>query len=916
MQVKPATLDGPIAAFGTNLFQDRYLALGRATGSMVWAAGPDGQRADMPDWPTITGQSMEASRRDGWLEMIHPDDREQTMRIWTDCLRTQTTYNVEYRLRSTDGTFRWYNARAVPVLNEDGSTREWVGICEDIHDRHMIEIEQGRFYSIGVDMVVVAGLDGYFKRLSPRWAALLGWPEHHLLSHPIDRFLHPDDLEATHRLRRDLAQGRECRNFENRYLAHDGTYRWISWNLLPIVEEGLIYASATDVTQRKEYEEAVRLSEERFRRTFDHAAVGIAHVGLDGKWLQFNRALCDILEYSPEELRQLTFGDITHPDDVEEDWNNAQRLARGEIETYAKEKRYILKDGSTRWVYLTVSLLRDDGGDPLNFISVIEDLSARKAAEQALIESEDHYRFMIDTNPQMPWTADAHGNMTDFSDRWLEMTNLSREETRGNGWLQVIHPDDLKRMTDAWRRSVSLGAVYDVEHRARTRDGSYRWMRARAVPRRDASGKVIRWYGSTEDIEKQKDVEANLERLVAERTVALNEANAALIKARDEALAASRTKSEFLANMSHEIRTPMNGVIGLTSLLLQKKLEPETLEMVKTISSSGETLLRVIDDILDLSRMEAAKFAIEPTSVDLNSLCHDVVALFQSHSQSKNIALHCDPPEELVPLCLTDSVRLRQVLSNLISNGVKFTTRGKVTLRWRWQPSSDRIRVEFEVSDTGAGIPEDRTDAIFESFTQADGSTQRRFGGTGLGLTISKRIVELMGGTISVVSKVDEGTTFTVVLDFGQAPYALDQSAIQPARDADLPIGSFHVLLAEDNSVNVTVACSMLQHCGCTVEVAENGLRAIALASEKIFDLVLMDVQMPVCDGLEATRVIRLKERREGSRRVPIYALTANAMSGDREECIDAGMDGFLAKPIPLSALQAVLSEVHSVQRS
>lgn len=663
-----------------DLFEDRFLALGRATGSMVWRVGPTGLVADMPDWSEVTGQPIEDSRNAGWLLRVHPDDRQRTNRIWQDSIRSQTPYEADYRLKTADGSYRWFKARGVPILNRDGTIREWVGLCEDIHERTLTLQEQ------------------------------------------------------------------------------------------------------------EESKQALRQSEERYRQTFDHAAVGIAHVGLDGRWLRFNDALCLIVGYSREELLGLSFADITHPHDLGEDWAQARRLASGEINTYTMEKRYVRKCGRIVWVNLTVSLMRDRDGNPQNYISIVEDVDARKRFEE------------------------------------------------------------------------------------------------------------------------------NLERLVEERTAALNEANAALTAARDAAVAASKTKSEFLANMSHEIRTPMNGVIGLTSLLLQMELNPNAKHMVETIASSGETLLRVIDDILDLSRIEAAKLEIERTSVSIDQLCLDVVALFQGHAKSKDVDLKAVEPECKTPNVLADSVRLRQILSNLIANGVKFTERGEVTLGWKWEQADGVIRVTFSVTDTGTGIPEDRTEAVFESFTQADGSTQRRFGGTGLGLTISKRLVELMDGKIAVQSTVGAGTTFHVYLAFEQAGSATADAkhaeTVENERFEDI-----RVLLAEDNPVNILVASHLLEHCGCQVEVADNGLRAISMAAGGEFDLILMDVQMPVCDGLEATRVIRMSEARDGRKRLPVYALTANVMSGDREECLAAGMDGFLAKPILLSALQAILKGVRSAMR-
>ena len=661
-------------------FEDRFLALGRAMRSMIFTADSLGREIQVSGWKELTGQPSEDISHSGWISAIHVDDQARLEAEWQLAIESAQPFSAEYRIRLANEEYHWFRARAVPILEADGSIREWIGVCEDVHKQTVLR------------------------------------------------------------------------------------------------------------KQRQDSEAALRLSEQRYRQTFNNAAVAIAHVDWTGRWIDFNAVLSEITEYSREELLTMTFSDVTHPEDVGEDWLKARELVEGRVTTFTIEKRYLKKSGESVWVQVTVSLHRDPLGHPLNFITVIQDIDQGKRAVLALQESE-----------------------------------------------------------------------------------------------------------------------AKLESLVLQRTAELHAANDELILARDEALAAAKTKSEFLANMSHEIRTPMNGVIGLTSLLLEGRLDPEALEMVKTISSSGETLLRVIDDILDLSRMDAGKLDIECTEVDLEELCMDIVSLFQSHAQAKRIGLRCLPPAKPIPPVLADSVRIRQVFSNLITNGVKFTERGEVTLGWDWQQIGQDVQVTFAVQDTGTGIPRDRAQAVFESFTQADGSTHRRFGGTGLGLTISKRIIELMGGSISLQSELGQGSQFTVSLTFA-AVYER-QSDSPPLPESGEPLQKIlHVLLAEDNAINVMVACHILATCGCTVEVADNGLSAIAMAASGAFDLILMDIQMPVCDGLEATRVIRIEEQQGGRKRIPIYALTANVMVEDRANCAAAGMDGFLAKPIPLATFQSVIS--------
>ncbi|CAN5559184.1 hypothetical protein BH11ARM2_BH11ARM2_24910 [soil metagenome] len=382
--------------------------------------------------------------------------------------------------------------------------------------------------------------------------------------------------------------------------------------------------------------------------------------------------------------------------------------------------------------------------------------------------------------------------------------------------------------------------------------------------------------------------------------------NEELVSARDDALSSSRAKSEFLANMSHEIRTPLNGVIGMASLLGSLDLDEEARSMVGTIASSGETLLRVLDEVLDLARIDAGRMEIERAPTEIAQVIADVAALYQGNAFAKGISIVCYPPPEPMPLVKTDALRLRQALSNILSNAVKFTHAGLVELSWEWSEVDGGVSMALTVRDTGIGIPSSRLASVFESFTQADGSIQRKYGGTGLGLAITKRLVDLMGGSISVRSEVGMGTTFRIALTFEIATIGVST----PEAASEVQLAGLQVLLAEDNPVNVLVAKSILERCGCVVDVAEDGLRAIAMANARAYDLVLMDLQMPLCDGLEATRVLRATEARRGSARLPIVALTANAMESDRRATVEAGMDDFIAKPVTLKTMNQLLERV------
>ena len=565
----------------------------------------------------------------------------------------------------------------------------------------------------------------------------------------------------------------------------------------------------------------------------------------------------------------------------------------------------VAKDGKRLFCEWFNTPVRDDSGQVTEVLSMVHDVTEQRNLEAANMQSEEQLRQVWERSRDGMRLSGADGRVLRVNFAYCQLVNKSREELEG-GLFTVMHaaPLQASRLETYCRRVRDRAIDSRMERPIELWDGRTIWM---AV-----SNSIIE--------SPQAPLVLSIFRDVTARKLDEARLNEALLKAE----AANRAKSEFLANMSHEIRTPMNGVLGMTALALEGPLETEQRQYLEMARASAQSLLGLLNDILDLSKIEAGRLDIASVDFSPRQVIGDLLDSVGLAARQKGIRLHAHIAPQVPAMVNGDPMRLRQVLMNLLGNALKFTERGSVTVeldcsgaeqrlhQLQGRPAANALRLSGAVIDSGIGVPADKHNLIFDAFAQADGSTTRRFGGTGLGLSICKRLLQLMNGTISVESVPGQGSAFRFTLEVRPAASIAaltprPQAALDQLRSAR----PLKILLAEDNQVNQLIVVRMLEKSGHSVSVAVNGREVLRLLGEDRYDAVLMDVQMPEMDGLEATRRIRQSESASGANgRIPVIALTAHAMAGDEQSCFDAGMDGYLSKPLDAKTLADTLLRI------
>jgi PAS domain S-box-containing protein len=651
-----------------------------------------------------------------------------------------------------------------------------------------------------------------------------------------------------------------------------------------------------EVAEHALAEASLRDNEKRFHYFFENAPLPYQSLDEKGFFLDVNKQWLETLGYTKEEVVGRWFGDFLD-DGFSEVFDRNFPLFKHRCMIDGVEFNMLTKDKRTISVSFNGRVQLDGCGNFLRTHCIFADVTERKQTEAALKRSEEFNRKIIEATPDCIKILDDNENVVFFSERGLQLLKL--EDADG------IIGGSYSKFWEGSDRQECLAAIQAARRGETGRFTGY-------CP--DANGMPMWW----DVIITTLDESTNRRFLVISRDITLRiQAERETERAKDFAVTANKAKSEFLANMSHEIRTPLNGVLGMLQLLQVTDLDGEQKEYIQVAIRSSKRLTRLLSDILDLSRIEAGKMTFQESRFELKNLEEAVLDLFAMTARNKDLDLQFDLDERLPGILVGDEVRVRQILINLVGNAIKFTREGGVRVEVFGLSSllDDRYRVLFIVRDTGVGIPDTRLESILEPFVQGEGSYVRSHQGAGLGLSIVARLLKLLGGGMAVDSESGQGTSIYVSIPFKLPLMRTEKPAQKIPRAPDQDHPELRILLTEDDAVTGIIVARMLEKAGHHVRVAVDGSEALRALEEDSFDLIFMDIQMPVMDGVEATRAIRFQDRFEAVREIPIIAMTAYAMSGDKEKFLAAGMDDYVAKPVDREELMRAVAEVMARRR-
>jgi len=755
--------------------------------------------------------------------------------------------------------------------------------------RKRAEVQIKTILNTTIDGFYLVDTEGRILETNDSYCSMIGYSREELLKMSVKDIEAVDSEEVIKkRIQRILVTGYD--NFETKHFRKDGRVIDLEASVSFLIEEQpKLFCFMRNITERKQAEKMLKESEKDLNRAQKVANYGNWKFDVQTQMPSWSLNMYRIfgLDQKNGPLDYSEHKKIIFPDDWEE-FDAAVQLTSKTGKGYKITIRINRPDGELRWITTECETRKDDEDRVIELFGITQDITERKQMEEALLNSEQDFRSLAESMPQIVWATRADGWNIYFNQQWVDYTGMTLEASCGHGWNKPFHPDDQQRAWDAWQNAVNNNGIYSIEVRLRRYDGDYRWWLVRGIPLIDVNGKILKWFGTCTDIEDIKQVEYELK------------------KAKEKAEESDHLKTSFLHNISHEIRTPLNGLLGFLSILQDNDIEPvQRGEYVELINQSAYRFMNTVDDIVEVSQIQSGLLEINASEINVHRIIKDLCNRYQSEAEFKRLKFYL---RDELPISFgsinTDENKLNAIISILLNNAIKFTKEGSIEFAVKVNSTIEPFELGFSVKDTGVGIPEDKRQTIFEPFMQVDSSDTRPFEGSGLGLSIAKSYVEMLGGKIWLESDPDgqsgkSGSTFYFTIPYKTiSTEKLSIENFVPSENKVIPINPIvpllKILIVEDDEVSELFLRKAIKLFSKEILHAKTGAEAVdASQKDSDIDLILMDIKMTGMSGYEATRQIR-----QFNKEVIIIAQTAFGLIDDRQKAIESGCNDYISKPI------------------